>query len=112
MTRTPGSPNIPPLSRENSPTLRGIWVRVADLADHLRPEDTAMVLLGEVIAEAMDECTDPRGIASLSHQLLAVSDRLGLSPQARATLKLDKRETDTVDPYAELAALQASRKAS
>lgn len=77
-------------------------------AEHLRQEDRALVELGRRLAVQIDRADDDKTLANLTVQFLGVLDRLGLSPQARSRLGLEK-PAEEVNPFDEARRLLESR---
>lgn len=66
--------------------------------------------VGRRLAEELDDADDAKSAGAIAGQLIAVLDRLGLSPQARVRLGLDRAGDQEVNPLDELALIRGARR--
>jgi hypothetical protein len=83
-------------------------------ADHLQAADAALVEVGRRIAGAIDGTDDDdKALPALAGQMLAVVDRLGLSPKGRRQIDLDTGpEPEEVNPLDDLRTIRNARRAA
>jgi hypothetical protein len=102
--RKAGRPRRMSVSAQWTESLRG--------AEHLRTEDRALMELGRRLAHAIDATDDDKTLGNLAGQLIAVVDRLGMSPKGRTQLGLLEQAPEEVSPLDDLRLIRASRRST